>query len=317
MFQLVLYLQKENGPKCCYKGPINFLKLEGFIKVNKAEVEIVRVFPNSKEGGNPAPTVLNAAGLTDDEMKTIAGKYGLESGFVVPADPLSRADYQFRYFVPEHEMEMCGHATIGALWLLRKNGKINKTNVLIDTLSGIVTAHVPEDGAISITQPKADIKRLCNENADQVLKILGLNQDELAKPDILNSCTSRVKTLIPLKSVRQLNELCPDFSKMKEVCELIGSTGLYPFAVGESETIFHARQFPRSSGYPEDAATGIAASALSFGLLEWGLVTRLDIVFIRQGEAMGRASEIIISFDQDEMNGGCWIHGNCELDKAP
>ena len=36
--------------------------------------------------------------------------------------------------------------------------------------------------------------------------------------------------------------------------------------------IFDARQFPRASGYPEDAATGIAASALSFGLLDNGMV---------------------------------------------
>lgn len=285
--------------------------------MTKTVVEIVRVFPNSKESGNPAPTVLNAAGLTDDEMKAIAGKYGLESGFVLPADPHDGVDYRFRFFVPEHEMEMCGHATIGALWLLRNHGKINKTNVLIETLSGIVKANVPESGAISISQPKANIKRLSKENEDHVLKILGLNQDELLYSDIFNSSTSRVKTLIPLKTRKRLDELCPDFSKMKEVCEMIGSTGLYPFAVGESEAIVHSRQFPRSSGYPEDAATGIAASALAFGLLEWGQVTRADKVFIRQGEAMGRASEIIISFDQDEINGGCWIHGNCELDKAP
>ncbi|MEZ5759494.1 MAG: PhzF family phenazine biosynthesis protein [Emcibacteraceae bacterium] len=285
--------------------------------MTKTVVEIVRVFPNSKEGGNPAPTVLDAAGLTDDEMKAIAEKYGLESGFVMPADLHDGVDYRFRFFVPEHEMEMCGHATIGALWLLRKHGKINKTNVLIDTLSGTVSAHVPKTGAISITQPKAKIKMLSKEMVGHVLKTLGLKQDDLMQPEILNSSTSRVKTLVALKSRKRLNELSPDFSKMKEVCEMIGSTGLYPFAVGESETIVHARQFPRSSGYPEDAATGIAASALAFGLLEWGLVTRKEKVFIRQGEAMGRASEIIISFDEDDINGGCWIHGNCELDKAP
>ena len=84
------------------------------------------MFPNSEEGGNPVPTVLKAAGLSDDEMKEIAGKYGLESGFVLPPDPQCQADYRFRFFVPEHEMEMCGHATIGALWLLRDHGKIKK-----------------------------------------------------------------------------------------------------------------------------------------------------------------------------------------------
>ena len=52
---------------------------------------------------------------------------------------------------------------------------------------------------------------------------------------------------------------------------------------------FEARQFPRSSGYNEDAATGITASALAFGLLENGLVGKGEeeeekgMVKVRQG----------------------------------
>ncbi|MDR8100035.1 PhzF family phenazine biosynthesis protein, partial [Burkholderia cenocepacia] len=81
-------------------------------------VRLVRVFSTTDEGGNPAPVVLDANGWSDAQMKEVARAYGLESGFVMRAvDP--HHDFRFRFFVPNHEMEMCGHATLGALWLLR------------------------------------------------------------------------------------------------------------------------------------------------------------------------------------------------------
>lgn len=68
----------------------------------------------------------------------------------------------------------------------------------------------------------------------------------------------------------------------------------------------HARQFPRNSGYPEDAATGIAAAALFYGLgaPKAGLL-------VRQGEAMGRPSEIRVRCDPDGP--GCRLGGRVEV----
>lgn len=129
---------------------------------------------------------------------------------------------------------------------------------------------------------------------------------------IQNACTSRVKTLVPLKSEAILNGLTPDFTRMEEVCTRIGSTGLYPYAVlDRDQQIFDARQFPQSSGYPEDAATGIAASALSFGLLKNGLVDNSDRqITVHQGRAMNRPSSISIRFEiADGAPTGCWIGG--------
>ena len=49
--------------------------------------------------------------MSAEDMRQIAERFGHESGFVLPPDPASGADYRFRFFVPRHEMEMCGHAT--------------------------------------------------------------------------------------------------------------------------------------------------------------------------------------------------------------
>lgn len=279
------------------------------------EVDLLRVFPLSETGGNPAPIMLNAGGLSDEDMRLIAEDHGHESGFVLPPDQPGEADYRFRFFVPLHEMEMCGHATIGALWLLRHKNLLNAETVQIETLSGAVNAKVPPSGPISISQPKGVVEPVPDANLREILDIMGITEADLAKPNALNARTSRTKTLIALKNRDLLDGLTPDFSHMEAICTAVDSTGLYPFAPGDTPGLFHARQFPRASGYPEDAATGIAAAALAFGLLSWEMVDADTQITIRQGEAMGHPSQIQIYFERTgSSETGCWICGVCEID---
>ena len=276
-------------------------------------IELVSVFAAGPGGGNPAPVILDATGLSDAEMRAVAKTYGHESVFVLPP-PDAASDFRFRFFVPNHEMEMCGHATVGAVWLLQQLGRLPQGEIRIATLSGIVQARATWTG-IEISQPRGKLEALpdADRSIAEILSVLGIDRSALGPWPIWNASTSRMKTLIPLNSMAMLDGLSPDFARMEQVCEKIGSTGLYPFAVSDAEgRVFDARQFPKSSGYPEDAATGIAAAALAFGLLEMGLVgAGGPPVRVRQGRAMGRPSEIRVRFQVDSAGTvqGCWLGG--------
>jgi PhzF family phenazine biosynthesis protein len=148
------------------------------------------------------------------------------------------------------------------------------------------------------------------------LQALGIGREEtVSNLPLCNASTSRIKTLIPIKSPDTLNALAPTVHAVEAVCNRIGSTGLYPYAVVDrASRLFEARQFPRSSGYLEDAATGIAAAALAFGLLGNGLIEPNDkTVRILQGRAMGRLSEIRVrvGFAGDRPI-GCLLGGAVE-----
>lgn len=288
-------------------------------------VQIVSVFAAGRNGGNPAPIVIDASGMSDAEMQGIARAHGHESGFVVPAPEGSGCDFGLRFWVPNHEMSMCGHATVGAIWLLDHAGRLVRDHVTIWTGSGRVEARVTARGAdgamVEITQPAGTVEPLSDPvvSRDEILDILGIRGGELADRPIWNACTSRVKTLIPLKSVSILDGLRPDFERIEQLCERIGSTGLYPYAPSDREAqIVDARQFPKSSGYPEDAATGIAAAALSFGLLADAMVEASERpIKIRQGRAMKRPSEIDVRFRLEAGRPvGCWIGGSVRLENA-
>lgn len=268
------------------------------------QVFTVNVFGNGPGGGNPAPIVVDARQLDGEMMRQVAARHGHESAFVLPGR--DGCDYQFRFFVPNHEMEMCGHATLGTVWLLDSLGELPKRTVSIATLSGPVQARV-EDGQASVSQPRGRSTGI--DDPDAVLEVLGLRPSDLLDYPVLNAATSRVKTLVPLRSAGILNGLQPDLVRIEALCDAIGSTGLYPFApVDAAAGVFAARQFPRSSGYPEDAATGIAASALAWSAWDLGLTSQPRVV-IRQGEAMGRPSRIAIERDGEL----CWLSGRAEL----
>ena len=132
-----------------------------------------------------------------------------------------------------------------------------------------------------------------------MLATLQLSRANLLDAPIQNAVTSRVKTLIRMRDWELLQALITDMTRT-EACWSLGSTGLYPYAVLDRDAqLFEARQFPRSSGYPEDAATGIAAAALAFGLLRIGLIKSNDAsVRVLQGRAMGC---LIPSLHQSEL----------------
>lgn len=282
---------------------------------------MIRVFVRGAVGGNPVPLVADARHMSTTDMQAVAAHHGHESAFVLPA---SRSDcnWRLRFFVPEHEMEMCGHATVGTMWALRQWGHWTTPTARVETLSGVVD--VQWDDArqcVWISQPPATSRTLDEAERQLVAEVLGLPQ-HAARLAMHNASTSRIKTLVALPSVAMLDALRPDFARMAEVCNAIDSTGLYPYAPGEPDAdgapVFHARQFPRASGYPEDAATGIAAAAL------WGYLTdtgplacadaSLPALAVRQGDAMGSPSEIRIAprFNAHGQRAGCWLSGQVE-----
>lgn len=279
------------------------------------KADLVDVFVAGSRGGNPAPVVLDAKGMSSADMQEVAAKYGHEAGFVLPPSDPMRADVQYRFFVPRHEMEMCGHSTLGTTWLLAQKGRLKPGEVRVETLSGIVRTRISDSGAVAVAQPKGDVTEVAPQFRPEILDVLGISEAEMLDLPILNASTSRVKTLVPLVSPMVVNHLKPDFARMEDLCERIGSTGLYPFACDwDDERTYHARQFPKSSGYPEDAATGIAATALIYGLKQYGLIRSRRTIRVRQGEAMGRPSRLAVTLaDGRDGSVGCWLSGDVKL----
>lgn len=256
------------------------------------EVVHTVVFAAAPGGGNPCPVVLNADGLTGEEMQRMTQEFRQESAFITQAEAPD-CDWKLRYFMPAHELEMCVHATIACATVLADRGLLERPSVIFETKIGKVPVDWErKDGEIlvAVNQFLPEVSK-CPAPASKVCMALGIAEEELLPYPLEAVSTSRYKLMIPLKRREVLDRLEPDFEKMWNLCDELHVSGFYPFAV--EAPVFYARQFPNRAGYPEDPATGVAASALSAYLVRheilpvnqgWNRFT------IRQGYAMGRPS---------------------------
>lgn len=253
------------------------------------------VFQAREGGGNPCPVTLNADELSAEQMQAMTREFGEESAFLLkPTRP--DCDVHPRYFVPLHEMEMCIHATVGSATVLVRRGVFDKSPIFFETVYGPVRIdwERADDGGIDVGVEQFLPQYLDKAPTRQeVCRALRIAESELGDGPIESVATSRYKLIVPLRSRETLDRLEPDFEYLWELCDRYGTTGFYPFA--QEDGAFCARQFPKRAGYPEDPATGVAASALGAYLTKHAVVPvheGWNRFTVRQGEAMGKPSVI-------------------------
>src|SRR5438552_10369070 len=100
-------------------------------------------------GGNPAGVCILSSALDEKAMKHIAAENRhSETAFVLRR---SADDFDLRWFTPEVETDLCGHATLAAAYVLalRKQGQ---WPVKFHTRSGILSV-VPNDDGFEMDFP--------------------------------------------------------------------------------------------------------------------------------------------------------------------
>jgi PhzF family phenazine biosynthesis protein len=271
---------------------------DGFTQENKIEVVHTRVFAAGPDGGNPCPVIPSADRLSDGQMQGLARKFGLDSAFIL--EPRSNAaDVRLRYFVPDHEMGVSGHATIAAITVARQEKILKSDHARIETVTGTFE--------VESIRRRADIVVTLEQNKpvfgptvapDPVARALKVDESQItfATSPIQSVSVSRAKLVVPLRDSKVLDSLAPDYEAMWALCEKLQVSGFYPFTRHTDKTNAHveARQFPLRAGFPEDAATGVAAAALAAYLATYDRKCQSgqQLFRIAQGYAMGAPSLI-------------------------
>ncbi|RAX57094.1 hypothetical protein CCZ01_07050 [Helicobacter monodelphidis] len=265
---------------------------------------------NNKNGGNPCLVYTGAECLDKTQMQSLAQEAqkqygGIETAFILPPQK-SNNDYMFMYFAPLKEMEMCVHASIAALSVLEiESGNFHDSTLMktykIETKLGIFEmGYNSSTNQGYVLQNSPQILN-CISSSAEVADALNITNSTINQElPIQNISTSRPKLIVPIQNVEFLDNLQPNFNQLWKLCDTYHTSGLYPFAFSDdfahSKTLF-ARQFPNNSGYNEDSATGVAASALACYIASHCHILRKgwQSFIIKQGIAMGKPSKIIAS----------------------
>lgn len=98
----------------------------------------VDAFTGKPFSGNPAAVVFLKEWLPDSYLQQLASEFFLpETAFVVPVDSGNR--FHLRWFTPELEMDLCGHATLATAHVLFNELNCNSGKLFFQSVSGVLS----------------------------------------------------------------------------------------------------------------------------------------------------------------------------------
>ncbi|WP_324824761.1 PhzF family phenazine biosynthesis protein [Sinanaerobacter sp. ZZT-01] len=256
-------------------------------------------FAKTQGGGNPAAIVLDANDLTDNEMQKLAEKIGFsETAFITKS---KCADFKVRFFTPVEEVDLCGHATVGAFYLMAERGILMPGNYSQETRAGVLNVEVMDDHLIMMDQALPCFYEVVDKA--EIADSLNLRIEDLAEdifPQIVS--TGMRDIMVPIRSLEILNRTVPDMVKVAKMSRKYNTIGYHLFTLETLGGTAHCRNLAPLYGIPEESACGTANGALSSYLTHHG---RLSIdqaknIVMEQGYTMEMPSEILASVEMDD-----------------
>lgn len=284
---------------------------------------LIDVFAEAPFGGNALAVVEDADGLSDAQMRRIAGEFNqAETTFLMQSD---RADRKLRSFTAiGAEVFGAGHNALGAWLWMGEHGQLGSLDTprtfrqeIGDDVLPITLVKV--DGRIHGCMQQAAL-RLSTPLAttDALAEALGLDPDDVAPlPAARAADTGAAHLMVRLHDVKAVDRAAPSAQALLAVLGPAGAEGCYVYAFDPaSPDTAYARFFNPTVGLWEDAATGTAAGPLCAYLGAEGLLNPEKTLVVEQGVKMDRRSLLQVRLAPDPELSGTGIvvlRGTLEL----
>jgi trans-2,3-dihydro-3-hydroxyanthranilate isomerase len=257
------------------------------------------VFTSRPLSGNQLCVVPEPIDVDEETMQALAKEIGFsETTFVTEA---AGDRYAMRIFTPGQELPFAGHPTLGTAFVLVSERRVSTPATQVIAAGDIPVEVDVETNTAWMTQLPAEFRPIFPDR-DLIASAIGLTTAELdpARP-VQTVSTGLSTTIVPVRDLETIRRATRNERLVGEAVAASGGQDLYLFApTAEGVT---ARMFDSEFGIGEDPATGSAAGPLGAYLAEYGGLGKTWSVTIRQGEQVGRPSEIHVEVDRE---GGLW-----------
>jgi len=207
----------------------------------------VDAFTTEPFKGNPAGVCILENDMPEEWMQNVAMEMNLsETAFIVSDKEI----FRIRFFSPEAEIPLCGHATLSSSHILYESGIVPHEKE-IEFLSKAGELLIRSEGSwVTMNFPAYGLNQI--EIPDNLESIIGIRPTELYK-------TAHGWTFVLLKSENEVRDLKPDFKMMKNS----GFGDMIVTAPSADKSYdFCVRCFAPALGIDEDPVTGSAHCAL-------------------------------------------------------
>ena len=211
------------------------------------EYYVVDAFTDELFKGNPAGICILDKWISDDLLQNIASENNLaETAFIVKNDN----NYDLRWFTPETEIDLCGHATLASAFIITNFIDKGKSLMSFSTKSGILTVNFIKDNDLfemdfpSRKPEKTEINQIIQKSINA---------------NIIEAYISRDLMLL-LDTEEQIKTLEIDFDLIKTFKDCFAF--IFTAKSSNNEYDFVSRFFAPNAGIMEDPVTGSSHSTL-------------------------------------------------------
>ena len=254
--------------------------------------------------GNGLAVVVDAAGISDEQMQRFAAWTNLaETTFLLPPTDTT-ADYRVRIFTPVREMLFAGHPTLGscASWLHCGGQPRTPGLVRQECGVGIVDIDISQAPTMSFAAPPTTIREMDPAHRLDIMRALEIPADAIVNSAEL--CNGPTWQFFELKSSADV--LAADSSRVR--WPAFKAIGLFAAQGSGSECDYEVRMLAPSSGMSEDPITGSLNAAIAKWMLASGRLRKPYLV--AQGTSIGRSGRVTVKATDD---GVAWIGGQVHI----
>lgn len=251
-------------------------------------VYFVDAFSKGPFTGNPAAICPLKEWLPDSVMQSIAAEHNLsETAFVIPLGD----DYHIRWFTPTVEVDLCGHATLAAAFVLFRSLPDVQQRISLFSRSGWLEVRRGENGSLTLDFPDDPILPI--DVAPEAL-VNGLGTD------IIHVYKGKFDLLVVVRDQGTVTNLKPDLTLLST----LPARGIIVTAPGD-ECDFVSRFFGPACGVDEDPVTGSAHCTLTH---YWHQQTGRESFSARQLSARGGWLHTCRVADRIHISGSCNLY---------
>ncbi|CAM3309753.1 PhzF family phenazine biosynthesis protein [Aquirufa ecclesiirivi] len=247
----------------------------------------IDAFTNQLFSGNPAAICPLEAWLEDDKMQKIAAENNLaETAFFIK----NGDQYDIRWFTPTVEVDLCGHATLAAAFVLyHQLGEVAPEILFYSHRSGHLRV-AKEGNMLTLNFPVDQIHDIDFDWG--MFKGLSIPAKEVLK--------GKTDYLFVYENERQVVDMKPDFFEIAK----LKARGIIITAPGD-EVDFVSRFFGPQSGIDEDPVTGSAHTTL---IPYWSNKLNKSQLTAKQLSARGGNLACELLGDRVNISGECVLY---------
>lgn len=197
--------------------------------------------------GNPAAVVVLTTWLDDAILQNIAAENNLaETAFIVKVEN----DFEIRWFTPKVEVDLCGHATLAAGYVVSTIINMGTKQVVFNSPKSGKLIVENNEPIYTLDFPIDDIKPCIQNAPDHLVHGIGKQYIECFK--------GKTDYLLVYENESEIREIQPNF----EILAKLEGRGVIVTAPSSGSCDFVSRFFAPQSGIPEDPVTGSAHTTL-------------------------------------------------------